>query len=146
MCAPKCEKAGASHEVGDSPRQISSFRLVCRNWRGPCMYSRRDFAKIAAGTIPLARSLWAVNSTIHGVRMAVQSASFTFSGIGIEGIVKTMVDLGIAEIDVMSEHVENFLGAPVRFRARADRDRGRGPPALRAALSPEGAHLAVEEI
>jgi sugar phosphate isomerase/epimerase len=45
--------------------------------------------------------------------MAVQSASFTFSGIGIEGIVKTMVHLGIAEIDVMSEHVENFLGAPV---------------------------------
>ena len=44
------------------------------------MYSRRDFAKIAAGTVPVARSLWAVNSTIHGVRMAVQSASFTFSG------------------------------------------------------------------
>lgn len=77
------------------------------------MYSRRDFAKAAAGTIPLARSLWAVNSTIHGVRMAVQSASFTFSGIGIEGIIKTMGDLGLAEIDVMSEHVENFLGAPV---------------------------------
>jgi sugar phosphate isomerase/epimerase len=77
------------------------------------MYSRRDFAKIAAGTLPLARSLWAVNSTIHGVRMGVQSASFTYSGIGIEGIVKTMVDLGLAEIDIMSEHVENFLGAPV---------------------------------
>src|SRR5437773_9653733 len=77
------------------------------------MYSRREFATIAAGSIPLARSLWAVNSTIHGVRMAVQSASFTFSGIGIEGIIKTMVDVGLAEIDVMSEHVENFLGAPV---------------------------------
>ena len=77
------------------------------------MYSRRDFAKVAAASIPLARSLWGVNSTIHGVRMAVQSASFTFSGIGIEGIIKTMVDLGLAEIDVMSEHVENFLGAPV---------------------------------
>jgi len=77
------------------------------------MYSRRDFAKIAAVTFPLARSLWAVNSTIHGVRMAVQSASFTYSGIGLEGIIKTMVDLGLAEIDIMSEHVENFLGAPV---------------------------------
>uniref|UniRef100_Q026L4 Xylose isomerase domain protein TIM barrel n=1 Tax=Solibacter usitatus (strain Ellin6076) TaxID=234267 RepID=Q026L4_SOLUE len=77
------------------------------------MHSRRDFAKIAVAAIPLARSLWGVNSTIHGVRMGVQSASFTFSGIGIEGIIKTMVDLGLAEIDVMSEHVENFLGAPV---------------------------------
>src|SRR5947209_20181931 len=41
------------------------------------MYSRREFAGIAAATIPLARTLWAVNSTIHGVRMGVQSASFT---------------------------------------------------------------------
>ena len=40
---------------------------------------------MAAGSILLARSLWAVNSTIRGVRMAVQSASFTFSGLGIEG-------------------------------------------------------------
>src|SRR5271166_1537937 len=80
------------------------------------MYSRRDFAKIAAGSLPFAlvQNLGAaVNSTIRGVRMAVQSASFTYSGIGLEGIVKTMVDLGLAEIDIMSEHVENFLGAPV---------------------------------
>src|SRR5437867_9413255 len=77
------------------------------------MYSRRTFGKIVAGSLPLARRLGAVDSTIHGVRMAVQSASFTFSGLGIEDIVKTMTELGIAEIDVMSEHVENYLGAPV---------------------------------
>src|SRR5580765_571531 len=99
------------------------------------MYSRRDFAKIAAGSISLAQSLLAVNSTIHGVRMAVQSASFTFSGIGIEGIVKTMVDLGLAEIDVMSEHVENFLGAPVPLPGA-----GRpGPWARRGGAAPAGA-------
>src|SRR5256885_1708787 len=91
----------------------SKTGLSKRTGERPRMYSRRDFAKIAAATIPMARSLWGVNSTIHGVRMGVQSASFTFSGIGIEGIIKTMVDLGLAEIDVMSEHVENFLGAPV---------------------------------
>ena len=99
------------------------------------MYSRRDFAKLAAaaGSLPLGRSLWAVNSTIHGVRMAVQSASFTFSGIGIEGIVKTMVDLGLAEIDVMSEHVENFLGAPVPLPGA-----GRPGPWARPAGPPGG--------
>jgi Xylose isomerase-like TIM barrel len=106
------------------------------------MYSRRDFARIAAGTIPLARSLWAVNSTIHGVRMAVQSASFTFSGIGIEGIVKTLVDLGIAEIDVMSEHVENFLGAPVPLpgagRPGPWARRGGAPGPQGAAVTPPG--------
>lgn len=99
------------------------------------MFSRREFATITAGSIPLARSLWAVNSTIHGVRMAVQSASFTFSGIGIEGIVKTMVDLGLAEIDVMSEHVENFLGAPVPLPGA-----GRpGPWARHGGAAPTGA-------
>jgi sugar phosphate isomerase/epimerase len=97
------------------------------------MYSRRDFAKIAAGTLPLvlARRLGAVNSTIHGVRMAVQSASFTYSGIGLEGIIKTMVDLGLAEIDIMSEHVENFLGAPVPLPGT-----GRPGPWARGAVAP----------
>ncbi len=111
------------------------------------MYSRRDFAKIAAGTIPLARSLWGVNSTIHGVRMAVQSASFTFSGIGIEGIIKTMVDLGLAEIDVMSEHVENFLGAPVPLpgagRPGPWARRGGAPGGPGAAVPPGGAPAGV---
>jgi sugar phosphate isomerase/epimerase len=97
------------------------------------MYSRRDFARLAAASGSLARGLWAVNSTIHGVRMAVQSASFTFSGIGIEGIVKTMVDLGLAEIDVMSEHVENFLGAPVPLPGA-----GRPGPWARPAGAPGG--------
>ena len=106
------------------------------------MYSRRDFAKIAAGTVPVARSLWAVNSTIHGVRMAVQSASFTFSGIGIEGIIQTMVDLGLAEIDVMSEHVENYLGAPVPLpgagRPGPWARRGGAPGGPGAAAAPGG--------
>jgi len=31
----------------------------------------------------------------------------------LDGIIKTMKDLGLGEIDVMSEHVENYLGAPV---------------------------------
>jgi Xylose isomerase-like TIM barrel len=105
------------------------------------MYSRREFARVAAGAIPLARSLWGVNSTIHGVRMGVQSASFTFSGIGIEGIIQTMVDLGLAEIDVMSEHVENYLGAPVPLpgagRPGPWARRG-GPPGGPAGVPPAG--------
>ena len=109
------------------------------------MYSRRDFAKIAAGAIPLARNLWGVNSTIHGVRMGVQSASFTFSGIGIEGIIRTMVELGLAEIDVMSEHVENFLERRFRCRARGVPGRGRDALVLRAGRAPRrrraGFHL-----
>jgi sugar phosphate isomerase/epimerase len=78
-------------------------------------YSRRDFAKLALAGIPLVRSLGAINSTISGVRMGVQSASFTFSGIDVDGIIKTLNDVGLAEIDVMSEHIENYLGGPVQL-------------------------------
>jgi hypothetical protein len=45
--------------------------------------------------------------------MGVQSASFTFSGMGIPDIIKTMRAVGLSTIDTMSEHVENYLGAPV---------------------------------
>ena len=49
---------------------------------------------------------------IRGVRMAVQSASFSFSGLGLPDIFKTMQGLGLTEVDIMSEHIEHFLGAP----------------------------------
>lgn len=75
------------------------------------MYTRRQIATFALAGLPLSQC-FGLTSTINGVRMGVQSASFTFSGIGIEGIIKTMTDVGLSEIDVMSEHVEAFLGAP----------------------------------
>lgn len=49
---------------------------------------------------------------IKGVRMAVQSASFSFSGLGLPDIFKTMQGLGLTEIDIMAEHIEHYLGAP----------------------------------
>src|SRR5678815_592912 len=82
------------------------------------MYSRRDFGKTVLAAIPaapwLVRAATAakVNSTINGVRMGLQSACFTFSGMGIDEIIQTMVAVGLAEIDVMAEHVEAYLGAP----------------------------------
>ena len=82
------------------------------------MYTRRDFGKVVLAAVPamplLARAAASpqVNSTINGVRMGLQSACFTFSGMGLDDIIKTMVSVGLAEIDVMSEHVEAYLGAP----------------------------------
>ena len=81
------------------------------------MYTRRQFAKTLLVASPAIR-LWQstksarVNSTIRGVRMGLQSACFTFSGMGLDDIVTTMLKVGLAEIDVMSEHVEQYLGAP----------------------------------
>jgi hypothetical protein len=79
---------------------------------------------------------------VNGVRIGLQSASFTYSGMGIDGIIKTMQDLGLIEIDVMSEHVENYLGGPVQlpgtgrpgpWTRRDAPPAGRGPAGARGA-------------
>jgi sugar phosphate isomerase/epimerase len=85
------------------------------------MMNRRQFTATALSVAALVRLAPAfaqtlakpVNSTIDGVLMGVQSASFTFSGMGIPDIITTMRAVGLSTIDTMSEHVENFLGAPV---------------------------------
>jgi sugar phosphate isomerase/epimerase len=84
------------------------------------MLTRRQFGQltlpaIAAATIgqrPVAGGQTRVNSTVSGVRLGLQSACFTFSGLGLDDIIKTMVSVGLAEIDIMSAHVEHYLGAP----------------------------------
>lgn len=105
------------------------------------VYTRRDFGLIALGTLPLAKTLGAVNSTIKGVRIGVQSASFTRSGFNIDQIIQTMVEVGLAETDAMSEHVENYLGAPgVQLPGGAGRPQGQAgaPGAPGAQPGPQG--------
>jgi sugar phosphate isomerase/epimerase len=106
------------------------------------MYTRREFGKVVLTALPAvplfakAAALDKVNSTIHGVRMGLQSACFTFSGMGLDDIIKTMVSVGLAEIDVMSEHVENYLGAPSVQLPGTGRP---GPWARQTAPGPTGA-------
>ncbi|HXE65099.1 MAG TPA: sugar phosphate isomerase/epimerase family protein [Bryobacteraceae bacterium] len=105
-------------------------------------YSRRTFGKLALAGIPLARSFGAITSTIAGVRMGVQSASFTFSGIGVDAIIRILNDVGLAEIDVMSEHIENYLGGPVQLPGTGRPGpwaRGNAPAPGRAAGTGRGA-------
>lgn len=83
------------------------------------MLTRRDWLKVLASAIALpalparaASGGVAEVTRIQGVRIALQSASFSFSGLGLTDIFKTMQELGLSEIDMMSEHIEHFLGAP----------------------------------
>ena len=85
------------------------------------MYTRREMlhttlASVAAVPFASTGAAWAAAgpevARIKGVRMAVQSASFTFSGLALPDIFKTLQALGLKEIDIMSEHIEQFLGAP----------------------------------
>ena len=72
------------------------------------MYTRRDFGKVVLAAVPTlpflttASAAAKVDSKIKGVRMGLQSACFTFSGMGIDDIISTMVSVGLGEIDVMA--------------------------------------------
>jgi sugar phosphate isomerase/epimerase len=83
------------------------------------MLTRRDLLRTAALTaaaLPVAaaagRAAAPKIARIRGVRMALQSASFSFSGLALPDVLKTMQALELTEIDIMSEHIENLLGAP----------------------------------
>ena len=116
--------------------------------------TRRQFAAGALAAIPFAAKSWSV-PRINGVRIALQSACFTFSGMDLDGIIQTMKLLGLGEIDVMSEHVENYLGAPVPLPgtgrqgpwARRGGAGSAGPPAnaARGAGAGRGADPAARE-
>jgi sugar phosphate isomerase/epimerase len=80
---------------------------------------RRDFGSLvfsgmaaAMAGRALAGQQTPVRTMYRGVRFGVQSASFTFSGLGLTDIVGVMQRVGLAEVDVMVEHIEHFLGAP----------------------------------
>jgi sugar phosphate isomerase/epimerase len=73
-------------------------------------FTRRYFGALLVAGPFVARS--SAYPAVGGVHIGLQSASFTYSGMGIDDIIKTMRELGLAEIDVMAEHVENYLGAP----------------------------------
>jgi sugar phosphate isomerase/epimerase len=83
--------------------------------QGSTQLSRRRFTTSALSSVALLRPAFAAVPRIGGVRIGLQSASFTYSGMNLDGIMRTMCDLGLAEIDMMSEHVENYLGAPVKL-------------------------------
>jgi sugar phosphate isomerase/epimerase len=84
------------------------------------MLTRRELLRTAAVTaaaMPLATAVGSAAdqpkiARIRGVRMALQSASFSFSGLALPDILTTMQALELTEIDIMSEHIEQFLGAP----------------------------------
>lgn len=83
------------------------------------MLTRREWLETVTLTtvaLPMVRTVLSASAPevtrIRGVRVALQSASFSFSGLGLPDILKTMQALGLTELDVMSEHVEHFLGAP----------------------------------
>jgi sugar phosphate isomerase/epimerase len=113
-------------------------------------YTRRDLGKIALAAIPLARAYAAINSKFYGVQIGAITYSFNSIASDPEAIIKAMVEIGLGETELMSNHCEALAGAPAipSFgRGGGGAGRGRGAagatgattaPAAAAGQTPPG--------
>jgi len=70
------------------------------------MYSRRDFGKIAAAGLPLARALAVakIDSKIEGVQLGVQS--YSFRDLPLDAAIPAMAADGLGECELFAPHIE----------------------------------------
>jgi hypothetical protein len=76
-------------------------------------YSRRDIGKIALAALP-ASLLAKPNSRFGGVQIGI-NAPYSFHGMpgGADDVQKYLVELGLSAVELRSQPVEAFLGAPI---------------------------------
>jgi len=75
------------------------------------LFTRRDAGKIALATVPALRAFGAVKSKFGGVRIGV--ITYSFRGMNnLDDIIKTMVQIGLGECELMSNSAEAAAGAP----------------------------------
>ena len=75
------------------------------------MYTRRDLGKIALASLPLAKTLGAVDSKFGGVQIGAITYSFREMH-DLDSIIDAMVKCGLGEAELMSNQAEAALGAP----------------------------------
>jgi sugar phosphate isomerase/epimerase len=75
------------------------------------MLTRRDLGKIALAALPAGRGIAAVNSRFSGVRVGSNTYSFRDMQ-ALDDIIKAFVQVGIGEVELMSNNVEADAGAP----------------------------------
>src|SRR5262249_47213416 len=93
------------------------------------LYSRRQFGRLALAGVALPAlfpSRAEANSKISGVQIG--AITYSYRAIpDAHDIVKAMAQLGLSEVELMSNHAEQLAGAPAG-RAGGGGGRGRGTP------------------
>jgi len=111
------------------------------------IYTRRDFGKLALTALPAARLLATPqtkpNSKFGGVQIGI-IAPYSFRGMpgSADDLLKYMVQLGINSVELQSEPVEAYAGAPATGRGGfggAGRPGGPGGPPGGGQGAPPGA-------
>lgn len=72
------------------------------------MFTRREFGKLTIASLPL--TLAFAQSKAGGVRIGVQS--YSFRNLELDAAIAAMKDIGIAECELFSGHVEPRMGPP----------------------------------
>src|SRR5437660_1419901 len=78
-------------------------------------FTRRDLAKVALASVPLARAFAAkvIDSKFNGVQVGAITYSFNrIASPDPEAIIRAYVDIGLGEAELMSNHCESLAGAP----------------------------------
>jgi len=90
------------------------------------MFTRRDIGKIALASLPLARAFGAIDSKIKGVQIG--AITYSFGNMELADIIKAYSDIGLGEMELMSNHAETAMGAPSFQGGRGPGGgQGRGP-------------------
>ena len=81
-------------------------------------YNRRDLAKLALAALPTGRLLARPNSKFGGVQIGI-NAPYSFHGrpADADSVLKDLIDLGLSDVELRSQPVEQFFGAPKAVRA-----------------------------
>jgi hypothetical protein len=77
------------------------------------MMTRRDMGKLALAAVPVSRLLAKPNSKFGGVHVGI-NAPYSFRGLSgkAEDLVKYMQQLGLSGVELRSQPVEGWMGAP----------------------------------
>ncbi|MGP8245375.1 MAG: sugar phosphate isomerase/epimerase family protein [Bryobacteraceae bacterium] len=103
-------------------------------------FTRRDLGKLALASVPLRAAFGArmIDSKFGGVQIGAITWSFnSIASPDPEAIVKAFVEIGLGEVELMSNHCEALAGAPpAPMFGRGGRP-GRGPGGSRTPPTPE---------
>ena len=92
--------------------------------------TRRDFGRMALAGMPLAQAVAAINSKFKGVQIG--AITYSFGQTPVNQIIPALADIGLGEVELMSNHCEGLAGAPPMPSFGRGRGPGGPPPAATA--------------
>jgi hypothetical protein len=97
-------------------------------------FTRRDLGKMALAALPASSLLAKLNSKFGGVQIGI-NAPYSFHGMppGADDIIKYMTQLNLSAVELRTQPVESFLGAPVVPAAPSARSKTAETPEQKAA-------------